>query len=193
MKSNSIIFLNGASSSGKTAIGRTLQTLIERPFFYLSSDQLVESKVLPRVDRNTSEGIWAWRTIRPHFFEAFHNCIAAFAMAGNNLIVEHVLEFQSWHDDCVRLLNPFDVFYVGIHCPMEELTRREEIRGNRAIGEGRSHTEDGIHTWGLYDFELDTSLQSVEDGARIILDAFIHRSANSAFKKDYARLILSRK
>jgi chloramphenicol 3-O phosphotransferase len=193
MARSSIIFLNGASSSGKTTLGRVLRALLDKPYFYLSSDQLVEARVLPRVDRSTSEGMWAWRTIRPHFFEAFHNCIAAFATAGIDLIVEHVLEFKSWYEDCVRLLNPFGVFHVGIHCPMEELERTERTRGNRWIGEGRSHIEDGIHTWGPYDFELDSSLQTVEDGARMIIDAYSRRSTNSAFSNEHERLTSERR
>jgi chloramphenicol 3-O phosphotransferase len=187
MQTSSIIFLNGASSSGKTTIGRELQRQMDRPFLYLSSDQLVEAKVLPRIDRDRPDGIWAWGTIRPHLFEAFHRCMAAFAVAGNDLIVEHVVEFQSWYDDCVRLLNDFDVFYVGIHCPIKELERREKMRGDRMIGEGASHIADGIHTWGSYDFEIDTSLQSTPDGAKAIIEAFSKRTT-SAFRTSFQRI-----
>ena len=154
MPATSIIFLNGPSSSGKTTLGHALQQILETPYFYFSSDQLVQANVLPRVDRGAKTGEWAWRTIRPHFFDGFHRCIAALATAGNPLIVEHVLEFQSWLDDCVQLLAPFDVFFVGVHCPLEELERRERQRGNREIGEGRSHQEEGVHSWGPYDFEV---------------------------------------
>ena len=145
--------------------------------------------MLPRVARNASEGIWAWRTIRPRFFKAFHSCIVAFASAGNDLIVEHVIEHQSWYDDIVQLLIPFEVFYVGIHCPMPELERRERERGDRTIGEGRSHIEDGIHTWGPYDFELDSSAQSVKDSAKIVIKAYYNRDAKSAFKKGFENRI----
>jgi chloramphenicol 3-O phosphotransferase len=35
---------------------------------------------------------------------------------------------------------------------------RERIRGDRRIGEGRAHVElNGIHAFGLYDFEIDTT------------------------------------
>ena len=179
----SIIFLNGASSAGKTTLGRALQRALERPYFYFSSDQLVEADVLPAVDRGHEEGPWAWRTVRPRFFDGFHRCIAALAAAGNALIVEHVLEYQSWLDDCVRLLAPFDVFFVGVHCPVEELERRERERGDRTIGEGRGHLEDGVHTWGPYDFEVDTSLRSPEEDARLIAAALAARPSPSAFRR----------
>ena len=136
MKPSSVILLNGASSSGKTTIGGELQRILERPYFYLSSDQFVEANILPRVDRESSEGIWAWKNVRPGFFDAFHNCNAGFARAGNDVIVEHVIEFRCWYENLAELLSPFDVFYVGIHCDLIELERREKRRGNRTIGEG---------------------------------------------------------
>ena len=176
-----IIFLNGASSSGKTTLGRVLQRKLVLPYFYFSSDQLVEASVLPDVDRDATEGEKAWSIIRPRFFDAFHKCIAAMASPGNRVIVEHVLEIRSWYDDCVNLLAPFDVFYVGVHCPLSELERRERTRGNRTFGEGRSHLEDGVHTWGPYDLEVDTSLGTPEQNADLVMKALSSRNRHSDF------------
>ena len=189
MQETSIIFLNGASSSGKTTLGRALQQALDVPYFYISSDQLVEANILPAVDRDAQEGERSWRVIRPRFFDGFHRCIAALAGAGNSLIVEHVLEFPEWLDDCVRLLAPFDVFFVGVHCPLPELERRERERGNRTIGEGRSHLLDGVHTWGMYDFEIDTSLQSPEENAHLIKVALANKPETSAFRCMYSKRI----
>jgi chloramphenicol 3-O phosphotransferase len=105
-----VILLNGASSSGKTTLARALQRGLGTPFFYFSSDQLVTAGVLPDVDRTATTGPWAWRTIRPRFFDGFHRATAALAAAGNSLIVEHVIEFQSWYDDLLVLLSDCDVF-----------------------------------------------------------------------------------
>ena len=179
----SIIFLNGASSAGKTTLARTLQRTLSRPYLYFSSDQLVGANVLPAVNRGVQDGEWSWRAIRPRFFDGFHRCIAALAAAGNAQIVEHVLEHQAWLDECVALLAPFDVFFVGVHCPVEELERRERERGDREIGEGRSHLEDGVHSWGPYDFEVNTFLCSPEENARLIVSALAARSSPSAFRR----------
>ena len=189
MQETSVIFLNGASSSGKTTLGRALQQTLDRPYFYFSSDQLVEAKILPDINRAVPEGEQAWQIIRPHFFDGFHRCIAALAGAGNPLIVEHVLEFQTWLDDCVRLLAPFDVFFVGVHCPLPELERRERHRGNRAIGEGRSHLLDGVHTWSAYDFEVDTSLRTPKENAKLIAAALANKSKPSIFRQMYTKQI----
>ena len=85
--------------------------------------------------------------MRPHFFEGFHNCLPALASAGNNLIVEHIVETAEWMERLLRLLEPFDVYFVGIHCPLEELERREKARGDRRIGEARTDYAI-VHTFG---------------------------------------------
>ncbi len=183
MSEAKIIFLNGASSSGKTTLARALQAIMGQPYLYFSSDQLVDAGVLPAVDRIATQGPWAWSHVRPRFFDGFHRSVAALAGAGNSLIVEHVLEFKSWFDDCVRLLADYDVFFVGVECPLSELERRERARGNRSIGEGRAHIEDGVHTWGAYDLIVDTSLDTPEANARLVQRAFARRSAPSAFER----------
>ena len=183
-----IILLNGASSAGKTTLGRALQAHLPHPYFYFSSDQLVEAQVLPAVDRQADAGPWAWRTVRPRFFDGFHRCIAALAAAGNPLIVEHVLERQAWCDALVRLLAPFDVFFVGVHCPLDELERRERLRGDRQPGEGRAHLAEGVHTWGPYDFTVDTAALTPAANAARIAAALPSRSQPSAFRQMLAGL-----
>jgi chloramphenicol 3-O phosphotransferase len=178
-----IFLLNGASSSGKSTLGRALHKKMGTPFLYFSSDQLVQAEVLPDLTGHPGESQWEWENIRPRFFDGFHRCIKALADAGNDLIVEHVIERRTWFEDCVSLLSRFDTFYVGVHCPLEELERRERLRGDRAIGEGRSHLRDGIHTWGPYDFEVDTSSLDPERNAELVLSAFHARQEAGVFKK----------
>ena len=165
-----IILLNGASSSGKSTLGKALREKLPLPYFYYSSDQLVEADVLPRVDRSVNDAPWSWNVIRPNFFSGFHRSIAALATE-NLLIVEHVVEFKEWLDELVSLLSSFRVFYVGVFCPVEEIDRREVERGNRWIGEGRGHILDGIHTWSDYDVAVDTLELTPEENALRILEA----------------------
>ena len=42
-----IIFLHGASSSGKSTIAKALQACIEKPFWHISIDHLRDAGVLP--------------------------------------------------------------------------------------------------------------------------------------------------
>jgi chloramphenicol 3-O phosphotransferase len=124
-----IIFLNGASSSGKSTLAKVMQEALPEPFLHVSSDHLVASGMLPA--RRDPDGPFAWQSqMRPRFFDGFHR----------------------------RLLGGLDVFLVGVHCELAEIDRRERDRGDRRIGEGRSHVEtDLIHTFGPYDFEVDTT------------------------------------
>jgi chloramphenicol 3-O phosphotransferase len=82
----------------------------------------------------------------------FHQSIAAFASAGLDLLVEHIVEKASWRADLDRLLLPFDVFWVGMFAPIEELEHRERLRGNRTIGEAREHL--ATHEYCSYDFSV---------------------------------------
>lgn len=187
MSGTPVILLNGASSSGKTTLARALQRALNEPFLYFSSDQLVAAGVLPEVDRIGTTGPRAWRNLRPQFFDGFHRATAGLAAAGNSLIVEHVIEFRSWYDDLLELLVDCDVFYVGVECPLPELERRERERGDRFIGEGRSHLEEGVHTWGPYDIRIDTSISTTEENAGLILRAFNERKHPNAFQSALAR------
>jgi chloramphenicol 3-O phosphotransferase len=168
-----IIFLTGASSSGKTSMARCIQVAMPTPFFHVASDHLVE--MVP--SRRTAEGPFAWWTaMRPRFFEAFHRCIPAIAGAGNDLIVDHLIEFDFWRAQLQDLLAGFDVFLVGVHCDLDEIDRRERQRGDRMAGEGRGHIEiDRIHGLGSYDHEIDTTKRTPDDLATEVIDAWARR------------------
>ncbi|MEZ4647311.1 MAG: AAA family ATPase [Candidatus Eisenbacteria bacterium] len=127
-----IILINGASSAGKSTLARALQQELPEPFLHLSFDHLRTSDALPMA--RIRNGTVDWERMRPAVFDGFHRSLAAFAEAGNNLIVDHIIESERWRTDLVELLTPFDVFCVGVHCPLPELERRERSRGDRRIG-----------------------------------------------------------
>ncbi len=179
-----IILLNGASSSGKSTLARALQTALDEPFWHISIDHLIAAHVLPK--ERIDSGEFPWRDMRPHFFDGFHRCLPALAAAGNNLIVEHIVETQAWMQRLLRLLNPFDVFFVGVHCPLPELERRERERGNRRIGEARADLAL-IHTFGIYDFEVLSTLP-LDENVYDLIAAWKTRQRPSAFQKMMQRM-----
>ncbi|RSM55831.1 chloramphenicol phosphotransferase [Actinoplanes sp. ATCC 53533] len=173
-----IILLNGASSSGKSTLAKSLRTALEEPFLHVSSDQFVATGMLPPRRDDGGPFDW-WHQVRPRFFAGFHRCLPAFAVTGNDLIVEHVIEFRSWRAELAVLLAGLDVFLVGVHCAPDELDRRERIRGDRRIGEGRAHVElNGIHTFGPYDFEIDTTAGVDARATASVLSAWRRRAAS---------------
>ncbi|MBC6467476.1 chloramphenicol phosphotransferase CPT family protein [Actinomadura alba] len=177
-----VILLNGASSSGKSTLAKALQRTLGEPFLHVSSDQFVATGMLP--DRREESGPFNWWSqMRPRFFAGFHRCLPALAEAGNDLIVEHVIEFPAWRDELARLLAHLDVFLVGVHCDLDELDRRERARGDRRMGEGRSHVEENLmHTFGPYDLEVDTTAGVSATLADSVLTAWRNRTVPRAMR-----------
>lgn len=176
--SGNIILVNGASSSGKSTLSKALQAKLEQPFWHYSIDHLIAANILPQERINSQEFLWS--DLRPQFFAGFHHSLPALVKAGNNLIVEHIVETKKWMQLLLELLKPFDVFFVGVHCPLLELERREIERGNRRIGEARQDFET-VHTFGIYDLEID-SMQDLEVNVETVISAWKTRKQPSAFQ-----------
>lgn len=174
-----ILFVNGASSAGKSTLCAALQAALPEPFWHVSIDHLIAARSLPH-DRIRS-GEFRWKTLRPAFFDGFHRTLPALAGAGNNLIVEYIFETEAWRDDLIRLLSPFDVFSLGLHCPLAELERREKARGDRPIGDARRDFET-THALALYDLEL-SSTDPLEANVARTLSAWETRTHPCAFER----------
>ena len=170
MGNGRIILLNGTSSSGKSTLARALRLRLEPQFCYYASDQLADTGFRP----GDAEVRWAGRGM---FFDGFHRSVAAFASAGLDLLVGHIVEHQSWADELQRLLASFDVFWVGVHASAEELARRERLRGDRRVGEALEHS--GTHGFCRYDAEVD-SQEPIERNVATVLDAWHRRKARTA-------------
>lgn len=174
-----IILLNGASSSGKSTLARGLQAALDGPWWHYSIDHLVAAQILPR--ERVAAGDFAWRDLRAAFFDGFHRSLPAFAEAGNNLIVEHIVENAAFRARLLALLGHLDVFVVGVHCSLDELERREIARGDRTIGEARADFET-THTFCTYDVEID-STAPLDANVAAAIAAWRTRTWPSAFDR----------
>lgn len=141
-----IILLNGTSSAGKSTLAAALRPLLPDTFCYYASDQLADKGFRP-IDLDAR---WQGRNA---FFAGFHRSIAAFASAGLDLLVEHVIEQASWANQLEALLQPFDLFRVGVRVPLDVLEQRERMRGDRVLGEAREHMATHGHC--TYDLEVE--------------------------------------
>ena len=168
-----ILFLNGTSSAGKSTLARALRPKLDAAFCYYASDQLADAAFRPCDPKARSEG-------RQRFFDCFHCSIAAFAGAGLDLLVEHIVEEQAWADDLARMLRSFDVFWVGVHAPLEELERRERLRGDREIGEARFHLK--THEFCRYQIEVD-STRPLDEVTTEISEAWKSRACGASAKR----------
>ena len=174
-----IILIHGASSAGKSTLSRALQQELPEPFWHWSFDHLRDSDALPMTRIRTGDLDWAM--MRTAVFDGFHQSLPAFASAGNNLIVDHIIENERWLADLVRLLAPFDVFFVGVHCPLPELERRERQRGDRRPGEAQTDFHS-VHRFTEYDLELDTTRPN-EVNVAALINAWRSRRRPTAFER----------
>ena len=163
-----IILLNGTSSAGKSTLAQALRSKLEPQFCYYASDQLADADFRP-LDPTVR------RAGREMFFDGFHRSIPAFAGVGIDLLVEHIVEEQSWADDLAQLLAPIDTFWVGVHAPLAELERRERFRGDRQTGEAAYHLK--THSFCQYDVEID-SMQSLDHNVNTIVEAWSRRTGH---------------
>lgn len=174
-----VIFLHGASSSGKSTVARALQRRIEKPFWHISIDHLRDAGVLPT--ERFKRGDFRWADSRMAFFSGFHGSLKAYADAGNDLILEHILDTQGWLEELVGLLAEHDVFFAAVHCPLEILVAREAARGDRPMGSAKKDFET-IHVGKRYDIELQS-----EDGADANVERLLTAWRNSIRSSSFAK------
>jgi chloramphenicol 3-O phosphotransferase len=199
MAKGQIIFLNGASSSGKSTLAITLQKALDKPYLYMSIDdhlyrftkfiseyqRIGQSKSPTMSTVNQPQEFLRSRRLFSLIFQQiprFHHAVAAKANSGNRVIVDHVLEQSVWLEECVILFDGLEVIFVGVHCPLEELERRAINRGDRPRGLSR-YQYGKVHVHGIYDIELDTSTLTPEECASIIVEYVNSGSSPTAFEQ----------
>jgi chloramphenicol 3-O phosphotransferase len=164
MAAGHIIFLNGASSSGKSSIAKVLQAMMDEPCIHLCIDDYLSA---------FQDDLWKKpEIVRPRWgdiIRGFHASAAAIARAGILVIIDDVLEEEPpWVESLIELFDGIKVMFVGVYCPLAELERRELERKNRRPGMARLQFEQ-VHAQALYDIEVDTSMLSPEECANRIL------------------------
>ena len=155
-----IIYLNGTSSSGKSALARALMDLSDEAYTHLALDY-----------------IWS----------DLHSYAAKLSRSGNHVIVDNVAALFgarncSSFDDGFELLSNLPVILVKVDCSLDELERRERERGDRMIGLARIQIES-VHAHGEYDLVVDTTKRSSRECAKQILEFLRKDSPVGAFDR----------
>ena len=174
--SGKIIILNGPSSAGKTTLALALQQQFDLPFIRFSFDLFLDHKAFPM--EQIRNGTFSWEAMRPSVFRGIHQCLPALATAGNNIIFDHIIETKAWLHNLISLISELDVFFVGVHCSLPELERREMQRGDRRTGEARQDFET-VHSITSYDLEIDSE-NALEENAALLIRAWKERKRPSA-------------
>ena len=177
--SGKIIIINGPSSAGKTTLALALQKHLDIPFIRFSFDLFLDHEAFPM--EQIRNGTFSWDSMRPSVFRGIHQCLPALATAGNNIIFDHIIETKMWLDNLLLLIAHLDVFFVGVHCSLPELERREMQRGDRRAGEARQDFAT-VHSITSYDLELHCEA-SLEENVELLVQAWKERKRPSALDR----------
>ena len=172
----SAIFLNGASSSGKSTIAREIQRTLKVPYLHISADVFINQ--LPETYRTNDEYLIV---ALPQLMTGFYASSVSIIRAGNNAIIDTALLEPSWVLPCVRMFTGINVIFVGVLCSLDVLEARGKERGDRQIGIAR-YQHNRVHTHNTYDIQVDTSEMSIDECVSMICGYVNSGKQPSAFK-----------
>jgi hypothetical protein len=139
---------------------------MSEPFLHLSIDQ--EAFLFPKhcwdMEQLSDEELM-------RFWSAFIRSVALYAELGNRVIFDTVSDSDWVVDQCCEAFRDCNVYYIGIHCSLAALRRREIERGDREIGQAERQLPT-VHNYGAYDFTVDTTELTSEQCA-IQIKAFM--------------------
>jgi chloramphenicol 3-O phosphotransferase len=166
-----LILINGASSAGKTSLVRALQREFEAPYLDAGLDRflwMLPSRYLERplwdevLGLATEAGSTGHRLVL-----GMHRAIEALLDSGSDVVADHVLVERVWLADAARRFADRRAYFIGVRCPLPVLEQRERARKDRTLGQARAQ-HALVHAHGVYDLEIDTSIDSPEACARQI-------------------------
>ena len=173
-----IIFLNGASSSGKTSLARALQEAWDGPLIYWSLDHVISQLPFSYTGEGeySKEGFELVSTAivaREHGY-ALNDLSAAYigqiSGLGYDIVVDYVLLEETMLRPFVDNFREIEVCFVGIDCQEDVIARRNEARKDRAPGLSVPQRQSVHFCRSLYDLELDSTEKSPQALAHILLN-----------------------
>ena len=201
-----IILLNGPSGSGKSTIQKELQKLFPTPYLGIGLDTffvgiLPERFVVgPRLEGDIDPEL-VMKGVVDHDQEGnrlftleigpvgdkvmygMHHAIAAYALQGNNCIVDYIAYKKEWLKDLCAACQGIKVYLVGVDAPLEILEQREKARGRAFVeGHARSHyitVHEAFNN--QYDLRVDSSLMDAKTCAQTIHDFVTAHDMPQAF------------
>jgi chloramphenicol 3-O phosphotransferase len=176
-----IIILNGASSVGKSSMAKAMQDQLQDTYLHIGIDVFWMTMPPKQIDLTTVDpDFYRWTEeeldnrpflrILPgpqldRMMIARYKAIAAYLEAGFNVIADDVTWSKLWLDECLKCVEPFSAYFIGLYCEDRVLSHREIMRGDRLSGWGRG-SQKWVHEHLKYDMVLDTSVATSDDLAR---------------------------
>jgi len=186
-----IIILNGASSSGKTTILHALQNKLREPYLNVGIDKFIWMLPKRYLDRPLWDDVLGLATqagvLGHQLFSSMHKTIALLSRQGMNVVADHVLVEPEWLRECAELFAPLPAYFIGVMCPLPILLERERLRKDRTLGQAEAQFPL-MHKHGIYDLEVDTSIQSVTQCVQAIKERLESQTPPTAFRQIYQDL-----
>lgn len=191
-KAGVVIILNGPSAAGKSTLQKTIQRFAPVPYLGVGVDAFfndlfpdehgkLRCKTVANFEQTLRYVTIENNTVYLHvgaegrkIVTGMNQAIAAYARAGNNLVVDYIMYDPSWMQELLQALEGCPVYMIGITLPLEILQQREQARSTSPLGHAKSHY-DTVHINNAYDMMLDTSILSADQAAEQILN-FIEKT-----------------
>ena len=175
-----IVVLNGAPRSGKSSIARAMQDTLPGTWMNVGVDSFEHAtpeRFRPGIGLRPGGERPDLEENLPLLFDGLFAAVVALSRTGLDVVVDVGL-----HDDYSRplgtlsrvaaRLSDLPAYFVGVRCPLEVIIDRRDAAA--AGGAGRYVTRDSggavpdavvrweraVHDPGLYDLEVDTSVQA---------------------------------
>lgn len=111
------------------------------------------------------------RNMEEDFLSVMFAAAKATAELGRNIIIDNCLfDTDNIPKICREMLSDCKVMFVRVDCPAEELRRREQARGDRAIGKAEWQLEHRTPKEG-YDLVVNTKTNTTGECADMITAA----------------------
>lgn len=179
-----IIFLNGASSSGKTSIARSIQYLSDSNWLTFGIDTFIGMTPYPTISKPDARyfSFVSGENDRgplvqvqsaangDQLFGVMPDFSKLLAAKGNDFIIDEVLLSDEQLKSYVKKLSGHTIYFIGVFCDLPVMQEREILTRDRSIGLSNDQI-DRVHQ-GIrkYDLTVDTTSTPTFGIAQQILD-----------------------
>lgn len=160
-----VVLLNGASSSGKSTLARSLKEYIEyskkEEYAVISIDDFLDMAVdQPIYEDDVFE-------ISPLLCQKALDVLRS----GHGVIIDHVITSERIFNQLTEALKEYALITVQVTCPLNELEKREKRRMDRHIGSAKASCEY-LYPKSGYDLTLNTLELSPKECSETICKLF---------------------
>lgn len=177
-----IVILNGVPRSGKSSIATVIQNTFKSVWLNLGVDkfkQMTPDRYQPGIGLRPGGERPDLEPLIVILYRAMYETIALHSRLGLNVVVD-----VGHHDayavprgilpTCAKLLEGLPVLFVGVRCPLEVIMQRrratwpDSTPNDGSVSQPVSLWQQAVHVPGIYDLEVDTSVLSAEECAKLI-------------------------